>query len=63
MSLKPVFVIVSLWFLSNRNIVEVAQFLSSDGGQKTEESDFNIKLIEDNKLIGRLLIVIHSDCY
>ena len=33
---------------------EVAQFLSSEGERKSEESVYNIKLIENNKLIGKL---------
>ena len=35
-------------------MIEVAQFMSSDGGRKSEESGFNIKLIENNELIGKL---------
>ena len=35
-------------------MIEVAQFLRSEGGQKGEESGFNIKLIENNELIGKL---------
>ena len=43
MNLKPNFVIISLLFLSNCNIVEISQFLKSEGGQKSVESGFNIK--------------------
>ena len=34
-------------------MIEVAHFLSSEGGRKSEESGFNIKLIENNKLIEK----------
>ena len=52
MNLKPIFVIIS--FLSNRNMIEVAQFLKSEAGWKSVESGFNIKLIENNQMIGKL---------
>ena len=48
MSLKPVCITISLRFLSNCNMIEVAQFLFSEVGRKSEESGFNIKLIENN---------------
>ena len=35
-------------------MIEAAQFLSSEGGWKIEESSFNVKLIENNELIGKL---------
>ena len=35
-------------------MIEVAQFLNSEEGRKSEESCFNIKLIEINELIGKL---------
>ena len=49
---KPIFVIISLRFLSNRNMIEVAQFLKSEAGWKSVESGFNIKLIENNLCNG-----------
>ena len=33
---------------------EAAQFLRSEGGRKSVESGFNIKLIENNQMIGKL---------
>ena len=54
MSLKPIFIIISLRFLSNRNMIEVAQFLRSEAGRKSVESGFNIKLIEDSKMIEKI---------
>ena len=54
MSLKTVFIIISLRFLSNRNMTEIAQFLSGERGRKSEEPGFNIKLIENNKLAEEL---------
>ena len=51
MSLKPIFVIISLRFLSNRNMIEVAQFLKNEAKRKSVEYGFNIKLIENNKMI------------
>ena len=56
MSLKPVFVIILLRLLSNRNMNEVAQYLSNEGGRKSKKSGFNIKLIDNNELIGKLFI-------
>ena len=35
-------------------MIEVAQFLSSEGGRRSEESGFNIKLIENNELFEKL---------
>ena len=35
-------------------MIKVAQFLNSEGGRKSGESGFNIKLIENNELIGKL---------
>ena len=35
-------------------MIEVSQFLRSEAGRKSVESGFNIKLIESNKMIGRL---------
>ena len=54
MNLKPIFVIVLLRFLSNRNMIEVTQFLRSEAGRNSVESGFNTKLIENNEMIGKL---------
>ena len=35
-------------------MIEVAQFLRSEAGRKSVESGFNIKLIENNDMIGKL---------
>ena len=35
-------------------MIEVAQILRSEAGQKSVESGFNIKLIENNKMIVKL---------
>ena len=35
-------------------MIEVAQFLRSEGGRKSVESGFNIKPIENNEMIGKL---------
>ena len=35
-------------------MIEVAQFLRSEAGRKSVESGFNIKLIENNEMIGKL---------
>ena len=35
-------------------MIEVAQFLRSEAGQKAVESGFNIKLTENNELIAKL---------
>ena len=58
-SLKLIFVIISLRFLiarflSNRNMIEVAQFLRNEAKPKSVESGFNIKLIKNNEMIGKL---------
>ena len=45
---------ISLRFQSNCNMIEVAQFLSSEGGWKSEESGFNFNMIKINELIGKL---------
>ena len=45
---------ISLRFLSNCNMNEVAQFLRSERGRKSVESGFNIKLIENSEMIGKL---------
>ena len=54
MSLKPIFIIISLRFLNNGNMIEVAQFLRSEAGRKSVKSGFNIKLIENSEIIGKL---------
>ena len=38
-------------------MIEVSQFLRSEARQKSVESAFNIKLIEDNEMIGKLFNV------
>ena len=38
-------------------MIEVSQFLRSEAGQKSVKSAFNIKLIEDNEMIGKLFNV------
>ena len=38
-------------------MIEVSQFLRSEAGQKSVESAFNIKLIKDNEMIGKLFNV------
>ena len=35
-------------------MIEVAQFLRNEAGWKSVESGFNIKLIENNEMIGKL---------
>jgi hypothetical protein len=35
-------------------MIEVARFLRSEAGRKSVESGFNIKLIENNEIIGNL---------
>ena len=35
-------------------MIEVAQFLRSEARRKSVESGFNIKLIENNEMIGKL---------
>ena len=35
-------------------MIEVLQFLRSEAGRKSVESGFNIKLIENNEMIGKL---------
>ena len=35
-------------------MIEVAQILRSEAGRKSVESGFNIKLIENNEMIGKL---------
>ena len=39
-------------------MIEVSQFLRSEAGRKKVESDFNIKLTENNEMIGKLF---HGD--
>ena len=48
MSLNPIFKIISLRFLSNRNMIEVSQFLRNEAKRKIVEPGFIIKLIENN---------------
>ena len=55
MNLRPIFVIISLRFLSNRHMIEVAQFLGNEAKRKSVESGFNTKLIENNEMIGKLI--------
>ena len=35
-------------------MIEVSQFLRSEAGRKSLESGFNIKLIKNNEMIGKL---------
>ena len=35
-------------------MIEVAQFLRNEAGRKSPQSGFNIKLIENNEMIGKL---------
>ena len=38
-------------------MIKVAQFLRSEAGRKSVECSFNIKLIENNEMIGKLFNV------